>query len=137
MSEARIPEALWRDIVDFFSTIVAPCKDCLRGNLHNCWESRCAAFQFRSLARRILVASSNGQSYVRTPQSVEVEKEILELLSKYGKPIYPSMLILNSTHSRANKRNAINRLVKRGEIIEERINSYTRMLSLPPKPNKQ
>ena len=127
-----VPAHIWKEVSDFFAAIVAPCRDCLRGNLHSCWESRCAAFQFRGLARSVASVSPTGVR-IRIPRHVLIENEILDALQKFGKPIYPSMLVLTSTNSKANKRNAIDRLVRKGRIVETRINSYTRMISLPDK----
>lgn len=126
---STIPTALWRDVRDFFAALVAPCKDCMRGNPVRCWESRCAAFQFRDLARRI--ESAHGGVPVHVPRHVLVENEILDALHRYGIAVYPSQIVLSSTRSKANKRNAIDRLVRQGRVIEERINSYTRKISLP------
>ena len=126
---SAIPTALWHDVRDFFAALVAPCKDCVRGNLVYCWESRCAAFQFRNLARRIEAA--DGRTPVRIPRHVLVENEILDVLRRYGIAVYPSQILLTTTRSKANKRNAIDRLVRQGRVVEERINSYTRKISLP------
>lgn len=126
---STVPTVLWHDVRDFFAALVAPCKDCMRGNPVRCWESRCAAFQFRDLARRI--ESAHGGVPVHVPRHVLVENEILDALHRCGIAVYPSQIVLSSTHSKANKRNAIDRLVRQGRVIEERINSYTRKISLP------
>ena len=124
-----VPTALWRDIHDFFSAIVAPCKNCVRGNPVRCWQSECPAFQFRDIARR--VEESSVSVTVRVPKHILVENEILEALRRYGTAAYPSQIILSSTRSKANKRNAIDRLVRKGLVVEERINQYTSKISLP------
>lgn len=126
-----VPSSLWHDIRGFFAVIVAPCKDCVRGNPVRCWHSECAAFRFRELARR--VEGVHGSVQVRVPRHVLIENEVLAILRHYGEPVYPSMIVLTTTHSKANKRNAINRLVRKGLVVEQRVNSYTRLLSLPQK----
>lgn len=130
---SAVPTTLWRDVRDFFASLVAPCKECVRGNPVRCWESRCAAFQFRDLARRIKAVHCGVP--VRVPRHVLVENEILDALRRYGIAVYPSQIQLTTTHSKANKRNAIDRLVRQGRVVEERINSYTRKISLPTNGN--
>ena len=126
---STVPTPLWQDIRDFFGALVRPCKDCVRGNPVSCWYGDCAAFQFRELARRIEAVGAHVA--VRVPRHVLVENEILEALRRHGVAVYPSQILLTSTRSKANKRNAIDRLVRQGRIVEERINSYTRKISLP------
>ena len=128
-----VPANLWRDIRDFFAALVAPCKDCVRGNPIRCWQSDCAAFQFRDLARRIAAVSVHTPVHI--PHHVLVENEILDALYRYGVAIYPSQLVLSSTNSKVNKSHAISRLIRQGRIVEERINSYTRKISLPKNGN--
>ena len=95
-----VPTALWREVRDFFAALVAPCKDCVRGNPLRCWYGDCAAFRFRDLARRIEGVSLHAT--VRIPRHVLVENEILDALRSYGMPIYPSQLVLTTTNSKAN-----------------------------------
>lgn len=128
-----VPVDLWRDIRDFFAALVAPCKECVRGNPVRCWYSGCAAFPFRDLARRIKAVSFH--TTVHIPRHVLVENEILDALCRHGIPVYPSQLVLSSTNSKVDKSHAISRLIKQGRIVEERINSYTRKISLPTTTN--
>jgi hypothetical protein len=128
-----VPVDLWRDIRDFFAALVAPCKECVRGNPVRCWYSGCAAFPFRDLARRIKAVSFHATVHI--PRHVLVENEILDALCRHGIPVYPSQLVLSSTNSKVNKSHAISRLIKQGRIVEERINSYTRKISLPENGN--
>ena len=123
----EIPSDLWKDIRGFFLPLIAPCKDCVRGNLNRCWHSDCAAFQFRYLGMRI---ADIGDNKVRKPHFAQIEDEIIDILRREGKPVYPSCIILATTKSKANKCSAINRLIRRGVIVETRINDYTRMISL-------
>ena len=124
-----VPHDLWKDIRDFFAAIVAPCKDCARGNPSSCWNSGCAAFPFRDLARRVAVVSTHAA--VRIPHHVAIENEILDQLSRYGSPVYPSQIVLSTTNSKVKKSHAISRLIRQKRIVEERINDYTRRISLP------
>lgn len=125
---------LWNDICDFFATLVAPCKECVRGNPVRCWRSDCAAFPFRDLARRIVMVSAHAPVHV--PRHVAIENEILDALHRFGgMPVYPSQIILATTHSKVDKTRAISRLVRQGRIVEERINDYTRRISLPTNGN--
>lgn len=132
---AYVPSDLWKDVRDFFAALVAPCKDCARGNPVRCWRADCAAFKYRDLARRVESVASHAA--IRVPRHVLVENEIVEALRRYGEPIYPSMIVLRTTNSKANKRNAIDRLVRQGRVIEERINDYTRKISLSPNQKKE
>ena len=112
-----------------FGALVAQCKDCVRGNPVKCWNPNCPTFKFRALARRIDALSPNTKVHV--PNHVLVEDEILDILRRYGKPVYPSMVVLTSTNSKVNKAHAITRLAKQGRIVVEQVNDYTRLISLP------
>lgn len=124
-----VPTSLWRDVRDFFAPLVSPCKDCVRGNSVRCWQGDCPAFRFRDIARRIEGVSLHAA--VRIPRHVRVENEILDALLRHGEAVYPSQLVLTSTNSSVTKSHAISRLVRQGRIVEERINDYTRKISLP------
>lgn len=124
-----VPPDVWGEIKGFFDTLVVQCKDCIRGNPLRCWHSGCPVFRFRNLARRI--DSLSPDTKVHIPQYIIVENEILEILRRYGKPVYPSMVVLTSTNSKACKSNAITRLAKQGRIVVEQVNDYTRRISLP------
>lgn len=125
-----VPVDLWRDIRDFFAALVAPCKDCVRGNSIRCWNSDCAAFPFRDLARRIVAMSAHAPIHV--PRHIAIENEILDAMHRFGGgPVYPSQIALTTTRSKVDKSHAISRLIKQGRIVEERINDYTRRISLP------
>jgi hypothetical protein len=129
-----VPHELWNDIRDFFAALVASCKDCVRGNPIRCWNSDCAAFPFRDLARRIVAVSVHAPVHV--PRHVAVENEILDALHRCGGgPVYPSQIALTTTRSKVDKSHAISRLIKQGRIVEERINDYTRRISLPTNGN--
>ena len=136
-SRVPVPAVVWHEVRRFFAALVSPCKECVRGNPESCVEPRCPVFKYRDIAALVLSAAASLRTPpppLPEPKAVAVENEILALLKHYGKPVYPSMLVLQSTHSRANKRNAINRLVMRGLVVEERVNPYTRILSLPHLP---
>lgn len=138
MNTVLIPIRVWKDVRDFFSQIVSPCKECVRGNPVRCWYSQCAAFKYRPIARDVLAVplhqSANSAPII--PTHVRVEQEILSALANFDCPITPATLKLRSTHSKAVKSKAISRLVKRGRIIEERIDNYIRYISLPTKKDK-
>ena len=124
-----VPSDVWREVKDFFACLVTPCKDCCRGNPIKCWHSKCPAYQFRNIARR--VASTLEHGTLRIQRHTLIENEILDILNRFNGPVYPSQLVLSTTNSKANKFTAINRLVREGRIVEERINEYTRKISLP------
>lgn len=130
-----VPPDVWLEVKGFFDSLVAPCKDCVRGNPVRCWNSGCRAFGFRSLARRIDALSPNTK--VHMPRHVLVEDEILDILRRYGKPVYPSMVVLTTTNSKTVKSNAITRLAKQGRIVVEQVNEYTRKISLPTNQDTQ
>ena len=131
----EIPIDLWRDLRKFFEPLIAPCKDCMRGNLHRCWAGNsCPAFQYRAIGKRITEVE---RKEIEKPNFILVENEIVEILRKEGKPMYPSCIVLHSTKSKANKWTAISRLIHRGIVVETRINDYTRMLSLKESEQKQ
>ena len=124
-----VPPDLWDEVRAYFAALIAPCKTCLRGNPTQCWHPECPSFRVRDLARRIESVSNHGK--VDIPNHVRIEDEILDILRRYGRPVYPSMVILSSTNSKVSKCQAIDRLVKQGRVVEERINDYTRKISLP------
>lgn len=137
-----IPSDIWKEVRGFFAALAAPCKDCVRGNTVRCWHSDCSAFQFRDIAHRIAAVNAvSAQPVARpahaTPRHVSVENEILEIIrSRFGGgPVYPSQIALSTTRSRVDKSHAISRLIKRGLVVEERINEYTRRISLPKNGN--
>lgn len=126
-----VPSALWREVRGYFAALVAPCKTCLRGNPTQCWYPECPAFRVRDLAYRVASTGVTEDTPSAARQARIIEDEIIDILKHFDKPVYPSMIILTSTNSKANKSHAIDRLVKQGRIVEERINSYTRTISLP------
>ena len=130
-----VPPDVWNEVKGFFDSLVSQCKDCVRGNPVRCWNSNCKAFMFRSLARRIDALSPDTKVHV--PRHVIVENEILDILRRYGKPVYPSMVVLTSTNSKTNKAHAITRLAKQGRIVVEQVNEYTRRISLPQDTQKE
>ena len=114
---------LWRDISDFFSAIVAPCKECLRGNPVKCWEAQCAAFRFRGIARRIKDVNVSTAELVKVPHFIVIENEIIEKLSLMKRPVRPKDIRLRSTNNKVDKCHAIKRLIKKGivkEIVPEK-----------------
>jgi hypothetical protein len=130
----EVPCDVWRRVSDFFAQIVAPCKECVWGNPTSCWRSQCAAFRYRPIAKEVLsVAVTNTPRSI--PEHIKVENEILEALKGFTRPIHPADIKLWTTNSRAIKSKAISRLVRRGLIIEERVDPYTRFISLPKKEN--
>lgn len=129
-----IPARVWYEVRDFFAQIVSPCRDCLRGNFTNCWQSRCAAFKFRPIARDVLAIKCDSTAPA-LPMYVQIEDEILEQLSRYTRPVPPSALRLTTTRSKAVKSKTISRLVRRGLVIEDRADNHTRYISLPTKRN--
>lgn len=129
----NVPDDIWREIHDFFARIVTPCKDCVRGNLHQCFESRCPAFLFRAIFRRI--SSVGGRSASRASRSVQswviVENDILSALkSAKSMRLRPRDIRINSTCSKANKHSAIKRLLRSKRIVQTFINGV-RYISLP------
>ena len=126
-----VPVHIWKEVVNFFRQIVSPCAECVRGNPVRCWQSGCAAFKFRPIARDVLSVSSRQGPILQLPSFVLVENEIIELLRQYGKPMLPSMLRLSTTKSKAVKSKTISRLVRKGRIIEQRVDEHTRLISLP------
>ena len=130
-----VPPDVWYEIKRFFDALVAPCKDCVRGNIVKCWIAKCPAHKFRSLARRIDAFTPDTKAHI--PHHVQVENEILDILCRYAKPVYPSMVILSTTNSKTCKSNAITRLAKQGRIVIEQINDYTRKISLPNQTTKE
>lgn len=132
-SMVEIPSNVWRDVCGFFEQIISPCKECVWGNIVKCWQSKCAAFKFRPLARDVL--SVTTQHAALPPNHIRVENEILQALKGFGRPVHPADLKLWTTNSRAVKSKAISRLVRRGLIREERSGKYTRYISLTNKGN--
>lgn len=130
MNTVGIPSWIWREVRDFFAQIVSPCQTCVYGNPIECWESRCAAFKFRPIARDVM--SVNTKAAPALPHYVQIEEEIIDVLSRFNRPVLPSMIKLRTTCSKAVKSKAITRLVKRGKIVEEK-NGYSRFISLPKK----
>lgn len=133
MSTVAIPVKVWRDVRDFFERLAAPCRDCLRGNPTQCWQSNCAAFKYRIIARDVLSVNAKSELAPIIPHYIRVEQEILGILKSYDYPITPATLRLRSTHSKSVKSKTISRLVRQGRIVEERIGDYTRYISLPKK----
>lgn len=124
-----VPPDVWYEIKSYFDGLVAQCKDCVRGNPLKCWNPGCKAFMHRNLARRIDALSPDTKVHI--PRHVLIEDEIIDILGRYGKPVYPSMVVLTSTNSAVNKAHAITRLVEQGRIVVEKVNDYTRKISLP------
>lgn len=129
-----VPSELWRDIRDFILPRVSPCKECVRGNPNACWNADCGAFKYRNLARRI-GAVQNGNAPAK-PRYVLVEDEILSALALYDRPVPPSRIVLETTHSKANKHSAVKRLIRMGQIVETFAPNGSRMISLPRKERK-
>lgn len=128
-----VPRSIWREVSDFFAALFAPCKDCVRGNVHQCWNANCSAFKFRTISRRVAsVSTTGGLSFARW---VAIENEILNAVRHNGGPIPPQNIKLNSTHSKAVKSATISRLVKQGRLVETRTGKHTRLISLPKKEN--
>jgi hypothetical protein len=131
-----VPSSIWKDVHDFFAALVDPCKCCVRGNPIQCWHGDCAAFPYRIIARDVLSVNSSPCDAQVLQQHVLIENEILDALSRVKEPVLPSDLKLWVTNSKVAKSKAITRLVKRGKIIEKRIDDHTRYISLP-KTNKK
>lgn len=115
--DVLVPRSLWRDISDFFAALFAPCKDCVRGNTHTCWNGGCPTFRFRNIARRVAAVRRGELNFARW---MVVENEILGVLRAAGRPLSPASIVLDTTRSRANKHNAINRLLRQGRIVQTR-----------------
>lgn len=128
---------LWKEVSGFFSAIVRPCKDCLRGNPNHCWESRCSVFKFRGIAFRVGKVSETLSQSVRVRPHLEVENEILEKLGRIDGPVRPRDLYLQSTNSKVNKCHAISRLIRKKKIDEIRAEDGSRMILLHKKEPKK
>lgn len=127
---------LWRSIVEFFSALVAPCKECVRGNPTRCWHSQCAAFRMRPLAYRVIevgVPSANTAQNQTVPNHIAIDSEIVEKLSRYAYPVPASAIRLRSTNSRVKKCHAITRLIRHGIVEEVRLKGGGRLITLKNK----
>lgn len=127
---------LWKEVSDFFSHIVRPCKDCIRGNRVRCWESRCSVFRFRGIASRVEAVGLSMPNFESEPRHVAVEREIVERLRAIGKPIRPRDLRLATTISKVNKCHAIRRLIRRGVVKEIFTEGFQRMILLSSETTK-
>lgn len=123
-----VPASLWQEVRDILSERTEPCRTCARGNLSECWHPQCASFPFRSAARQAERVERPRMRVV--PRHLAVEEEILDILWREGRTLYPSCLVLETTRSRHNKHSAIARLVRKGLVEERWENAYTRTLSL-------
>lgn len=124
----EVPASLWEEVCAILTARTGPCRSCARGNLAECWHPQCASFPFRSAARQAERVEHPRMRVV--PRALAVEEEILDILRREGRPVYPSCLVLETTRSRHNKHSAIDRLVRKGLVEEAWTNVYTRTLAL-------